>query len=413
MISRTVRVQLLALVAIAVIGVGYVGFRYADLGRIFGATTYPVTMRLSDSGGIFTGADVTYRGVSVGRVGPLTLTADGVDVQLDLDRGGPDIPADLNAAVRNLSAIGEQYVDLQPTSDGGPALASGTVIPASRVALPVQVDEVVTSLDGFVRSVPLDSLQTVVSELGRSFANAGVPLQRLLDATDEFSNSAIDALPQTRDLLRDGRTVLTTQNETAGQFADFSASLKLIAEQLKTSDPDLRRLIQTAPQAADEIRALLRESGGGLSETVANLLTVSRIAEPRQANLAQLLVTYPGVIANAYTAVPNDGTAHLGLVLNVFDPVPCVAGYEATPHRAGNQLENTRVDPGTYCAEPQGSPTSVRGAQNAPRQRGSTTPQAPATAGGNPSADMPLPSGSDGPVPPITLPLGTPAGILA
>ena len=36
-------------------------------------------------GGIFTGADVTYRGVSVGRVGPLTLTPDGVEVQLDID----------------------------------------------------------------------------------------------------------------------------------------------------------------------------------------------------------------------------------------------------------------------------------------------------------------------------------------
>jgi phospholipid/cholesterol/gamma-HCH transport system substrate-binding protein len=412
MITRTIKVQLAALLVIAVVGVGYVGFRYADLGRIFGATTYPVTMALKDSGGIFTGADVTYRGVSVGRVGPLTLTADGVDVQLDLERGGPEIPADVNAAVRNLSAIGEQYVDLQPLSDGGPALASGTVIPASRVSVPVQIDEVVTSLDGFVRSVPLDSLQTVVEELGQGFANTGVPLQRLLDTTDEFSRAATEALPQTTDLLRDGRTVLTTQNATAGQFADFASSLNLLSEQLKTSDPDLRRLIDTAPQAADEIRGLLRESGGGLSQVVANLLTISRIAEPRQAGLNQILVTYPGVIADSYTAVPNDGTAHLGLVLNVFDPVPCVAGYEGTPHRAGNEVTEIPVNDEAYCAEPQGSPTSVRGAQNAPRQKGSTTPTAPATAGGNPSADQPLPSGADVVATP-TLPLSTPAGILA
>ncbi|SDE86867.1 MCE family protein [Pseudonocardia oroxyli] len=412
MITRTIRLQLLALLVIAVVGVGYVGFRYADLGRVFGATTYPVTLSLKDSGGIFTGADVTYRGVSVGRVGPLTLTGDGVDVQLDLDRGGPDIPADLNAAVRNLSAIGEQYVDLQPASDGGPVLASGTVIPASRVTVPVQVDELVGSLDGFVRSVPLDSLQTVVDELGRGFANTGVPLQRLLDTTDEFSRAAIEALPQTRDLLRDGRTVLTTQNDTAGQFADFASSLKLLAEQLKTSDPDLRRLIDTAPQAADQIRGLLRESGGGLSEVVANLLTVSRIAEPRQANLNQLLATYPGAVANSYTVAPNDGTAHLGLVLNVFDPVPCVAGYEGTPHRAGSDVSDIPANAKAYCAEPQGSPTNVRGAQNAPRQKDSTTPNAPATAGGNPSAEQPLPAGADGPVVP-TLPLSTPAGILA
>ncbi|MCE0762563.1 MCE family protein [Pseudonocardia kujensis] len=413
MITRTMKWQLLALLLVTVLGVGFVGFRYANFGALFGATTYPVTMKLADSGGIFTGADVTYRGVSVGRVGPLTLTADGVDAQLDLERGGPEIPADVTAAVRNLSAIGEQYVDLQPASDSGPELGSGSVIPVSRVSTPVQVDQVVSSLDGFVRSVPLDSLRTVVDELGKGFANSGVPLQKLLDTTSEFTKAATDALPQTTALLRDGRTVLTTQNEVAGQFADFSSSLELLAEQLKESDPDLRRLIHTAPEAADQIRGLLRESGAGLSTTIANLLTVSRIAEPRQSNLQQLLVTYPGAMANAYTAAPNDGTAHLGLVLNFFDPFPCVYGYQGTEHRAGDDTTEIPVNKKAYCAEPQGSPTSVRGAQNAPPAPHSTTPRAKPGTTGNPSAGLPLPAGSDDPQPLTPLPLGTPAGILA
>ncbi|MFC7656258.1 hypothetical protein ACFQV8_06870 [Pseudonocardia benzenivorans] len=62
MITRTVRRQLFALLVITLVGVGYVGIRYAGLGTVFGATTYPVTMQLADSGGIFSGADVTYRG---------------------------------------------------------------------------------------------------------------------------------------------------------------------------------------------------------------------------------------------------------------------------------------------------------------------------------------------------------------
>jgi phospholipid/cholesterol/gamma-HCH transport system substrate-binding protein len=406
------RWQLLALLLVTVLGVGYTGVRYANLGAIFGATTYPVTMQLSDSGGIFTGADVTYRGVSVGRVGPLTLTARGVDAQLDLDRGGPGIPADVTAAVRNLSAIGEQYVDLQPASDSGPDLRPGSVIPLSRTSVPVSVDRVVSSLDGFVRSVPLDSLRTVVDELGKSFANSRIPLGELLDTTSEFTKAATDALPQTTALLSDGRTVLTTQNQVAGQFADFSSSLRLLAQQLKESDPDIRRLVGTAPEAADQIRGLLRDSGGGLSTTVANLLTVARIAEPRQPNLEQLLVTYPAVMSNGYTAAPGDGTVHLGLALNLFDPFPCVAGYQGTPHRAGNEVAETPVNDKAYCAEPHGSPTNVRGAQNAPPAPRSTTPRAKPGTTGNPSAGLPLPAGSGDPRPPDPRPLGTPAGLL-
>jgi phospholipid/cholesterol/gamma-HCH transport system substrate-binding protein len=388
-ISRRVRLQLFGLLLIAVVGVGYTGFRYAGFGNLLGATTYPVTMQLTDSGGIFTGADVTYRGVSVGRVGPLTLTAAGVDVQLDIDKSAPQIPTDTAAAVRDLSAIGEQYVDLQPATDGGTMLAAGSVIPQSRTTVPVSVEDLVVSLDDFVKTVPLDSLRTVVDQLGVAFANTAQPLQKLLDTSNEFTKAAQDALPQTTALLRDGRTVLTTQNETSGQFKDFSRSLAQLAAQLKTSDPDLRSLIANAPEAGNQISGLLDESGSGLGDVIANLLTVAQIAQPRQANLSQILTAYPGIAANAYTVVPGDGTAHLGLVLNVFDPYPCTAGYEGTTRRSGADVADTPVNADAYCAEPPGSPIDVRGAQNVPE---AATPK-PAPGARSRGTD-PLPTGS-------------------
>ena len=66
MITTRVRLQLLAFVIVTVLGVGYVSVRYLGAGALFGAGPYPVTLQLTESGGIFTGADVTYRGVSVG-----------------------------------------------------------------------------------------------------------------------------------------------------------------------------------------------------------------------------------------------------------------------------------------------------------------------------------------------------------
>lgn len=389
MITRRVRLQLLGLALIAVIGVGYTGLRYADLGSLFGATTYPVTMKLADSGGIFTGADVTYRGVSVGRVGPLTLTADGVDVQLDINRSAPAIPADTSAAVRNLSAIGEQYVDLSPARNGGKVLDGGSVIPVSRTTVPVSVEDLVVSLDDFVKTVPLDSLRTVVDQLGTAFANTAQPLQKLLDTSNEFTKAAQAALPQTTALLRDGRTVLTTQNETSGQFKDFSRSLALLAGQLKTSDPDLRAVIDNAPETGRQISALLDESGSGLGDVIANLLVVTTIAQPRQSNLSQILTAYPGIAANGFTVVPGDGTAHLGLALNLFDPFPCAQGYEGTTRRSGADVADTPVNAGAYCAEPPASPINVRGAQNAP---GAATPKpAPGTRS---RGTAPVPTGS-------------------
>lgn len=409
MITRVVRIQLIGFLLLTVIGVGYAGFRYAGLGNVLGATTYPVTMQLAQSGGIFTGADVTYRGVSVGRVGPLSLTPGGVNVQLDINKSAPPIPANLDAKVGDLSALGEQFVDLQPAVDDGATLEGGSVIPVSRTSIPVPVEQLVTSLDTFVRSVPLDSLKTVVHELGTSFTNTAQPLQKILDTTNAFTGDAVDALPQTLQLVHDSRTVLTTANNVSGDFKSFSRDLSLLSDQLVRSDPDLRKLIGAGPQVSDEIIALIRENGSGISQLVADLLTVSRVAEPRQDGLRQILVTYPALVAGASSAVPGDGTAHLGLVVNLFDPYACSHGYEGTPHRPGNDVGPEPLNYGAYCAEPHGSPINVRGAQNVPR---AATPKPPANAPVGPPGSLPAGSAPVVTSNPSETPLSSLAGIL-
>lgn len=373
MITRLVRIQLLAFVVITLVGVSYVGVRYAHLDRLFYDPSYPVTMQLADSGGIFSGANVTYRGVDVGRVGQLSLTEDGVSVELLIDKGTPPIPADLTAVVANLSAIGEQYVDLRPNSNTGPMLTAGSVIPEQATRTPVPIEDVLLNLDQFVRSVPLDSLRTTVEELGNAFNGTGPELEALLDSSRTFTEDAIDALPQTLTLIRDGRTVLDTQNEPAQASAitSFSRDLRLLAGQLKESDPDLRRLIEATPRFSEQITRLLHESGPGLGELFADLLTVARISESRVDGLEQILVTYPLVSSGAYTTTPGDGTAHLGLVLDSLnDPLVCGleedSPYQETPKRAGTDMRPIPANTAAYCDEPLGSPTSVRGSQNVP-----------------------------------------------
>ena len=70
---------------ITLLGVTFVGARYAQLDRVVLDDSYTVTAHFPDSGGIFAGGEVTYRGVSIGKVDKLVLTDEGVDVVLDID----------------------------------------------------------------------------------------------------------------------------------------------------------------------------------------------------------------------------------------------------------------------------------------------------------------------------------------
>ena len=114
-------------------------------------TTTRSTAHFADSGGIFAGGEVTYRGVSVGKVNKLVLTDEGVDVVLDIDNGYDEIPADTLAVVGNRSAVGEQYVELQPQRDDGPYLHNGSVIDEQDTRLPIATDTLLTHLSETVR----------------------------------------------------------------------------------------------------------------------------------------------------------------------------------------------------------------------------------------------------------------------
>ena len=117
MITRRTRIQLMVFVLITLVGVTYVGARYARLDRLVFDDAYTVVAHFPDSGGIFAGAEVSYRGVKVGQVEKMELTGQGVDVHLAVDNDYEEFPADAIAVVGNRSAVGELYVEIQPQVD--------------------------------------------------------------------------------------------------------------------------------------------------------------------------------------------------------------------------------------------------------------------------------------------------------
>ena len=125
MITKRTKIQLLVFVVITLLGVSFVGAQVRPARPARHGRDYTVTAHFPDSGGIFSGAEVTYRGVTIGRVGTMKLTSEGVDVDLEIEKDQDTIPADTKALVGNRSAVGEQYVELQPQADGEPYLEDG------------------------------------------------------------------------------------------------------------------------------------------------------------------------------------------------------------------------------------------------------------------------------------------------
>jgi phospholipid/cholesterol/gamma-HCH transport system substrate-binding protein len=382
MIRRGVKVQLAAFLAITVVGMSYVSARYVGLGDMLLGSGYVVTADFPQAGGIFQNAEVTYRGVAVGRVDRLRLADDGVHVDLRID-SGTRVPKDTIAVVENRSAVGEQYVDLQPRSSGGPFLGDGDRVDSPDNRTPLHTETLLLDLNRLVRSVDKGDLVTVIDELDNAFSGTGPDLQRLLDSGDALTRAATDNLEPTIALIQDGRTVLSTQRDSGSAIKSFSADLAALSTTLRNSDGDLRKVLDNGVVASHELDSLISTNRSTIGALLANLLVSGQVTVARLNGVEQILVTYPDDVAGGYTVVPGDGTSHFGLVLNAADPPVCTQGYGGTRRRPPSDTSDAPANTDARCTLPGGSAGSVRGAQNAPAPSGSSGDVVPGPPSGS------------------------------
>jgi phospholipid/cholesterol/gamma-HCH transport system substrate-binding protein len=380
MLTRATRIKLVVFAVLAVVVIAYTGVHYAKLGRYVGLRGYYVVkLDLASAGGLFPNSDVTYRGVPVGRVGALTLTATGVQATLDIDDGTAPIPADLRASVADLSAVGEQYVDLSPRARGGPYLADGSVIPQRDTQLPLPVTSLLVSINDLATSVPLTQLRQVTDDLGTAFGNQGGNLAELFDGSSQLVRASAQTLPQTLRLIHDCQTVLRTQVSESAALESFGASARQLASALAASNSDIRQLIVNAPRAAAQISGLLTDNNPDLAIMLANLLTTSELTATRGAALDEMLSALPAAVAAGSTVINNSG-ARFGLALTFFDPLPCTSGYGGTVYRNGLDTSPAPLNTSAGCDLPASSGKDVRGSAHAPGGGGVPSPAQPGMA---------------------------------
>ncbi|MEO6473073.1 MAG: MlaD family protein, partial [Aeromicrobium sp.] len=136
---RGIKVRLLAFALLSAIGMVYVGASYLGFVDHVLGRGYTVHVLLPESGGLFKGSEVTYRGVKIGKVAEMTVEGDGLRVDAALKEDAR-VPANAPVFVHNLSAVGEQYLDFEPVSKQGRMLRNGDTVHGTKDTAPVGED---------------------------------------------------------------------------------------------------------------------------------------------------------------------------------------------------------------------------------------------------------------------------------
>ena len=136
MLTRFIKTQLVVFGVLTVIALLLLGVYFLRLPTLAGLGQYTLKADLPSSGGLYRTANVTYRGVTIGRVTSVEPTETGVRATMSIGDQFK-IPVDASANVHSVSAVGEQYLDL--VSDGNPGqVLRRPVRPSPKAPCPVR-----------------------------------------------------------------------------------------------------------------------------------------------------------------------------------------------------------------------------------------------------------------------------------
>jgi len=370
MLTRLVRIQLIVFMITSVIGMAVMTISYLQVPTLLGFGRMRVTVEIPATGGLYRFANVTYRGVQLGRVTAVDLTDGGAKATLTLDASAR-VPADVTAAVRSISAVGEQYVDLIPRSDTPPYLHDGSVIALRDTSIPQPVGPMLDQVSSLVHSIPKAKLGDLLDESFAAFNAAGSDMGSMLESGSILAHDTNGVSGNIRSLVDDSGPLEDSQVATADAIRTWARSLSSVTEHLAKDDPQVRTLLQKGPGFANETAKLLNQIKPTLPVLLANLTTIGQIAVTYNPSLEQVFVLLPPYVADlqSYGLGSNNptGLPQGDFSLTLGDPPACTVGF-LPPSSWRSPADVTTIDTpdGLYCKLPQDSPIAVRGARNFP-----------------------------------------------
>jgi virulence factor Mce-like protein len=240
---------------------------------------FEIRAEFQSANSIRVASPVRIAGVNIGKVKAVEPHegTNAAVVVMQINKAGLPIHADATARIRpRIFLEGNFFVDLQPGSSGAPVLGDGDTIKVTQTATPVQLDEVLTALQGDTRQ----------------------DLKRVLDGFSTALNSKPTAAEdRASDRSARGQTAAESFNDAYANIPAAERSTAQVFEALLGTEPnrDLSRLIAGTARTA----AALTRNENALKDLISNFNTTMASFASESGNLRASIHELAPTLENA------------------------------------------------------------------------------------------------------------------
>jgi virulence factor Mce-like protein len=217
-----------------------------------------------DASGIAPNLSVVLEGVDVGSVKSVQLVPGGARVVMALEPG-VSVPAHVKATIDLANDLGQQQVDLVTYGTPGGQLRNGAVVPAVPDAVPTDVGQVVQSVSRLLAAIPVNDLNTVLSQGAVALAGRSGDLDTIVSASRALSSELLAYQQQFKALLADSPPVLQTLGALGPQLKADLDQTAVLAAVLTSHRYDLVHLLESGASATSVADQLVQSTSPNLA----------------------------------------------------------------------------------------------------------------------------------------------------
>jgi phospholipid/cholesterol/gamma-HCH transport system substrate-binding protein len=307
-------------VALIALLLALVGIYFAFTKNIPWTQDFRVNAVFESANSIRPDSPVRIAGVDVGVVSEVRRHADTdmAEVELEIKEAGLPIRKDATMKIRpRIFLEGNFFVDLSPGTPEAPEVEDGDTIPPTQTSTPVQLDEVLATLQTDTR----EDLKTTLDQLGRGLS--GPP-----EASDEGQDDAV--------VGKTGAEALNASYEDAGPALRGAAILNEAF--LGEEERDVSRLIA----GLQRVTAALGRNEQLLQDWVVNFNRTMSIFADEKANVSATIRALPQTTRNADSAFASLNAAFPSTRAFAREILPGVRETPATIEAAFPWISQTR-----------------------------------------------------------------------
>jgi virulence factor Mce-like protein len=266
-----------------------------------------ITAYFAETIGIYPGSTVRVLGVSVGTVD--SVQPDGARVKVTMTVNyGVAIPAGADAVVLAPSVVADRYIQLTPPYTGGPQLGDGAVIPVTRTAVPLEIDQVYASLAKLSNALGSNganhhgALSELIKTGAANFSGNGGYLRSMLTEFGGLSKTLGGSSGNLFGAIAYLQHFTTMLKNNNGQVRLAEQQLAEVSAILAGDRQDLSGAINELAVALGQVNHFIASNRALLVANVTRLAAITSVLVRERASLAQALDVAPLAVDNLVNA---------------------------------------------------------------------------------------------------------------